>query len=147
LRHQRWIVEAALVSLLPVRHDSTALASEAPRVLPTSHPAPRPTTDEILGAAASVARRLTTTAIRRDNRVSWLGLNLVRERDWVVQPIGSDLYSGTAGVALFLSYFDHIVGNSAAASIARDVMDHLSRRVIAAVDLLAADTVPPASAL
>lgn len=146
LKRQQWIIEASLIGLLPGRHANVSPTS--PLLTPTAgrERTPAPSRDEILDAASRVAERLVTVALTRDDCVSWLGLTLVRERDWVIQPVGTDLYSGSLGLALFLSYFDHVVGHSASRTIARAVVDQVETRIAETLDQLASGLpLPPGS--
>ena len=102
LLHQRWIVDASLVALLPGMHVAPTRDEIVPdpRVLCCTTESPREGT---LRAALRVVQHLVSRSIRKDDHVSWLGLTLLRERDWTIQPVGSDLYSGAAGIAFFLA--------------------------------------------
>jgi lantibiotic modifying enzyme len=128
LQHQRWVVEASLVALLPGMH----VAPMRDGVVPEPH-VPRgasgSTRDAALRAARRVAERLVTRALRQKDHISWLGLTLLRERDWTIQPVGSDLYSGAAGIASFLAYFDHVAGDADSRAVARTVLRQLTRRL------------------
>jgi type 2 lantibiotic biosynthesis protein LanM len=150
LVRQQWIIEASLVALLPWHHDGARFAAEASAapagvgVVPTTR---TPSLEETLDAARAVARRLVSSALRHDARTSWLGLTLVRERDWVIQPVGTDLYTGTAGIALFLAYVDHVVHDSESRTLARSVVDQVARRLSVTLDALTPDTAVPAGSL
>ena len=80
--------------------------------------------------------RLATLALRDDNRVSWLGLTLVRERDWVIQPVGSDLYGGTPASRSSLRTTTMSSGDEESHTLARAVVDQLVRRLQATLDSL-----------
>ena len=145
LQHQRWVVDASLVALLPGMHVPPPIGAIASEPL-DPRTAAAPSRDAALRAAGRVAQRLAALALRKEDRVNWLGLTLLRERDWAIQPVGSDLYSGAAGIAHFLAYFDHVAGDSDSRAIARTVVRQIARRLVATID--AADTgtpVPPAS--
>jgi lantibiotic modifying enzyme len=88
-----------------------------------------------------------TLAIWKEDRVNWLGLTLLRERDWTIQPVGSDLYSGATGIAYFLAYFDHVVGDADSRAIARTVVRQLTRRLVATLDVTESGTALPPSSL
>jgi type 2 lantibiotic biosynthesis protein LanM len=94
-----------------------------------------------------VAERLVALALRREDRINWLGLTLLRERDWTIQPVGSDLYSGAAGIAFFLAYFDHVAGDDDSRAIARTVVHQLTRRLVAMLDAPDSGTPFPPSSL
>ena len=142
LVRQRWIIEASLVALVPGLHgEASPVPARAAGPVSRGVPASR---EETLAAASRVARRLVRLALRQGDRASWLGLTLVRERDWVIQPVGTDLYGGSMGIALFLAYFDAIVGDDTAKEVAQSVVAQVARRAREAVDALGSDrTVPP----
>ncbi len=41
--------------------------------------------------------------------MSWLGIQIVSERDAALEPAGLDLYDGLSGITLFLAYLGHVV--------------------------------------
>jgi type 2 lantibiotic biosynthesis protein LanM len=129
LVRQQWVVRASLVGLTPGRHVSASPAStprrsDAPNV--KSFPASR---DAYIDAAQQIAHRIDALALRQTHGVSWLGLTLARERDWVIQPVGADLYGGTLGIALFLAYLADVTGNAAHERLARDVLAQVVPRI------------------
>jgi type 2 lantibiotic biosynthesis protein LanM len=145
LQHQRWVVDASLVALLPGMHVAPPIGGIASESF-IQRGAAAPSRDAGLRAAGRVAQRLTALALRKDDRVNWLGLTLLRERDWAIQPVGSDLYSGAAGIAHFLAYYDHVVGDSDSRAIARTVVRQIARRLVATIDAADSGTpVPPSS--
>jgi len=146
LDHQRWVVNASLVALLPGLHIAPPLGAIAPEP-PTLRATASLSRDAALSAARRVAQRLGTLALREDDRVSWLGLTLLRERDWTIQPVGSDLYSGAAGIAYFLAYFDHVAGDGDSRAVARTVVRQLTRRLVATLDAMDSGAALPPSSL
>jgi type 2 lantibiotic biosynthesis protein LanM len=146
LQHQRWVVEASLAGLLPGVHVAPPLGSPVP-VPPARSGGTGPSRDAALLAARRVAERLVALALRGRDRATWLGLTLLRERTWAIQPVGTDLYSGAAGIALFLAYFDHVARDNESRSIARTVVRQLARRLVATLDVSEAGTPLPPSAL
>ena len=146
LQHQRWVVDASLVALLPGIHAAPPLGAIAPEPV-TLRGATAVSRDAALCAARRVAQRLGTLALRKNDRVSWLGLTLLRERDWTIQPVGADLYSGATGIAHFLAYFDHVAGDDDSRAIARTVVRQLTRRLVATLDASDTGTVLPPSSL
>src|SRR4030095_13559218 len=72
---------------------------------------------------------------------------LVRDRDCVIQPVGSDLYGGSIGIAFFLAYLDHLLGHAESRAIAREVVDQATRRLSTTLDSLADGVVLPPTVL
>jgi type 2 lantibiotic biosynthesis protein LanM len=121
LQRQQWVVRASLVALSPARHSAGDRATQRARSANTVR-GQMPSADACIGAAHAVARRLAELALRRGNRATWLGLTLAMDRDWVVQPVGSDLYGGTLGIAQFLAYAGEITGDAGHTVLAQDVI-------------------------
>ena len=137
LRHQRWVIEASLVALLPGMHvapatDDIVPESWVPRAIGGS------SREAALHAARRVAEHLVGRALKQEDRASWLGLTLLRERDWTIQPVGADLYSGAPGIALFLAYFDHVASDANSRALAQTVVRQLTRRLVSTLE--ASDT-------
>ena len=53
--------------------------------------------------AGETDERLATLALKGSRDATWIGLRSLLGRDWHLRPLGSDLYSGLPGVAVFLS--------------------------------------------
>ena len=108
---QEWTVRAAL----QMRNSafSSGTAPMRPRVKITDRVAPAGPTDPrvaALEAATAIAEHLMTSASTESDRVSWLGIDAMDEKRWRISPIGWDLYSGAAGVALFLDAVSDLTG-------------------------------------
>lgn len=101
---QEWIISATMAT----RGGTPAHPPAAPvpdaRASSVVHP------DGLVAAACAVADRLVARAISDDDRVNWLGLEAVDERQWLVLPLGASLGSGYLGVALFLSQLTAVTG-------------------------------------
>jgi type 2 lantibiotic biosynthesis protein LanM len=69
-----------------------------------------------------VGDRLCETAIIGENEVSWLDFHLTRERIWSVSVTGLDLYSGVAGICLFLAYLGVATHERKYTSLARQIV-------------------------
>jgi len=159
LLRQQWVVQASLVALVPGRHgdDERDRRDAAPVQFPGARrvSAPgamsrrpcAPAETECLEAAHLVARRLVELALRDREHTCWLGLTLARDRDWVIQPIGADLYGGTLGVALFLTYVDEILPHEPSREIARAVVAQVVRRIESSIESLDGDAELPVGAL
>lgn len=103
LAHQQWIVRAAMITLATdarsgrwVRYTPDPEACELSR-------------EALIAAAERIADRLETKAIRGGEEATWLGLGFVGEH-WVLAPLGTDLYGGLLGVALFLAQLGALTG-------------------------------------
>jgi len=48
--------------------------------------------------------------VHSNDMVGWLGVTLLKEREWHLLPAAADIYSGTTGIALFLAYLGDLTG-------------------------------------
>jgi len=84
---------------------------------------------QLIAASCAVGDRLAETALRGAGDVSWIGLNLVRQTQWILVPLGLDLYDGVPGIALFLAYLGSISGRERYIALARAALATVRRRI------------------
>ncbi len=74
----------------------------------------------LLAEASSLYQLVASQAIRSGSGAAWLGLEW-QPLTGIAQlaPLGSDLYSGTVGIAVFLAAYGRVSGDAAAAELAR----------------------------
>ncbi|WP_432994161.1 type 2 lanthipeptide synthetase LanM family protein [Dactylosporangium sp. CA-233914] len=128
-RRQEWIIEAAMVT----RPDAVALGGPP---LSTVDASAVPPEGAYLAAARTIADRLAELAIEGPGeRVNWLGLAPSGETGWQVRALGWDLYSGVAGVAVFLDTAGRLTGTASYRELAARavlpvprLLDELGRR-------------------
>ncbi|HZR41594.1 MAG TPA: type 2 lanthipeptide synthetase LanM family protein, partial [Ktedonobacteraceae bacterium] len=113
LARQRWIVEAALATLLI---GSEGISRKVLQVSPTPSPVTR---EGLIANACAVGDRLDRLATRSEYGASWLGVSVVNESAWSLLPTDIDLYSGTSGIGLFLGYLGAITGETRYTELAR----------------------------
>ncbi|MED7929204.1 type 2 lanthipeptide synthetase LanM family protein [Nonomuraea sp. LP-02] len=124
---QSWFIDAALAAhAMSGSHGSSAGQDHAHALPPATGPAAG---DVLLAEAAGVGDRLVSTAIQQGERIAWLGLNLVDEQVWQVNPAQIGLFDGLSGIALFLGYLGHVTGDDGyrdvAAKAAAMIVDEL----------------------
>lgn len=73
----------------------------------------------LLEAAVAVGDRLEELALQSADDATWIGLHSTQGRDWRLTPLGSDLYSGLPGVAVFLAYLAEVTGEERYRRLAR----------------------------
>jgi type 2 lantibiotic biosynthesis protein LanM len=73
----------------------------------------------LLAAAVAVGDRLEALALRGAHDATWIGMRSLLGRDWHLRPLGSDLYSGLPGVAVFLTHLGEITGEERFRRLAR----------------------------
>ncbi|NKE63589.1 type 2 lantipeptide synthetase LanM, partial [Lentzea sp. PSKA42] len=82
----------------------------------------RPDPARLLVAACGIADQILAHAVTGRDRVNWLGLELVDDRHWTVQPLGAGLSNGYTGVALFLAELGALTGAARYVDFARDAI-------------------------
>jgi len=73
----------------------------------------------LAAAAYKIGDRLAELAYPGTDRVNWLGLSLVDDRHWMLQPLGFGLLNGSAGIALFLAQLAALTGEERYAVLCR----------------------------
>jgi lantibiotic modifying enzyme len=98
LEQQLWFIRASLATL------SSGQDTRVRRGYEPSTSKSSPEDTSFLKAAIDIGKRLEDLAFQSEDEVSWVGMKLLRDRIWSLQPLGIDLYDGIPGVALFLAY-------------------------------------------
>jgi lantibiotic biosynthesis protein len=99
----------------------------------TSPGRPRRRPPSVLDVASEIAERLDRSAIRHERRCTWLGRdNSEMQSPMVpmvptVRSLGGDLYSGTAGVALFLAELTRVRGTAKVRKLLAGALAHARR--------------------
>lgn len=76
--------------------------------------------DRFLTAARAVADRLESVAFRHEGSATWLGYSRMGATGyWSYEPVGYALYSGIAGIALFLGHLGAVTAESRYVDLAR----------------------------
>lgn len=106
LDRQRWIIEAALATLLvgPERVTGKVLETKL-SLQPARAQNPRE-------MACAIGDRLEALALRNAYGASWLGVSALGDSTWSLLPTDMDLYNGTSGIALFLGYLGKLTGEA-----------------------------------
>ncbi|GII55393.1 lanthionine synthetase [Planotetraspora thailandica] len=115
---QQWIIEASMAT----RPDqATAIAAYDPQPGTRSAPQSREAVDpgRVTAAVRAIADQVADLAHTDGTRVNWLGIDLIQETRWVINPLRTDLYSGVAGVAMFLAQAARLTGDDRYADLAR----------------------------
>ncbi len=113
LERQIWVIKASFTSM-------TLGGEKGVGPLLHLHPPQQDMGFEHLWRAISaVGSRLSKLALRSDDMVGWLGVTPINEREWHLLPTEADLYSGNAGIALFLAYLGAQFHNQSYTDLAR----------------------------
>lgn len=116
LNRQIWFIRAAMTALSI--EESVQLVSTAPSAL-REDPV---NTQDLLQAAVSIGDHLRESAILcGEDEVAWIGLDMVKEPFWELDVAGPGLYSGLAGIGVFLVCLADVSGEERFHSLARRV--------------------------
>lgn len=134
LERQRWFIVASMATLpgsasgargrdLPVApspNDPLVERSEESEATP----------ERLIQTAGAIGDRLATLAQRDGRYLAWVGLTAqLDEQNWEVLPLGTDLYGGLSGLALFLAYLGAISGEERHTALAREALVSLRQQV------------------
>ncbi len=123
LAQQLWIIRASLTALAMGEKNA-----RQPRYHLTE-PQTLADRERLLAAARAVGDRLAELALHGEGDVSWIGLTLTAKDHWALLPLGTDLYSGTPGVALFMAYLGAITREERYAAMAQAALTTIRRQV------------------
>ena len=113
LEKQIWIIRASFTSV--------TLGTEQ-AAMPRLHLHPSQggvTYERLLTAARSVGDHLCKLALHSKESVGWVGVDIMKDREWHLLPTSTDLYSGTSGIALFLAYLGLLTDEERFTTLAR----------------------------
>lgn len=103
-RDQEWIISAAVATRRP------AGAHRSTQPMPGQLAGTAAPPDQLLAAACALADQIVARNLADGDRVNWLGLEFVDDRQWMVLPMGAGLVNGYLGVALFLAQLAELSG-------------------------------------
>jgi type 2 lantibiotic biosynthesis protein LanM len=112
-RDQEWIISATLAT----RGSAGGHGAAAPFADPMTGIAAHP--ERLLATACAVADQIVARSMVGGDRLNWLGLELVDDRQWLVLPMGAGLANGYVGVALFLAQLARLSGIERYGEVAR----------------------------
>ncbi len=86
---------------------------------------PLATAEECLDAAVGIGEKLAAEVVLGRRDASWIGLNLedLKQWRWSLAPLGTDLYEGLGGMALFFGYLAHSTGRADFEALARAALE------------------------
>jgi type 2 lantibiotic biosynthesis protein LanM len=125
LGKQQWLIRASIAIVSSQDPARDARRRTVPqRGRPASELRP-----SLLRLATAIGTHLGQSAIEDGESVQWLSLVPGRQGVYKVGAVGTDLYAGLAGVALFLAQLGHLTGDAAANRLAEKSCGTLLRRL------------------
>lgn len=124
LERQLWFLRASLTTL--ASRARTHARSRQPFLAEPGAAAGR---EAFRAASRAVGERLAATAFRAGGEVAWIGLRPMREKQWLLVPLGLDFYDGVPGVGLFLAYLGVVSGEERYTSLARETLGVIRQRL------------------
>jgi type 2 lantibiotic biosynthesis protein LanM len=109
LAMQSWIIQASFACMLM---GSDANIRKAGLLLPLSPSRSGVTRKRLIQGARAVGDYLDKSALWSKDAAGWLGVTQVKGAEWAPLPAGTDMYSGAAGITLFLAYLTVLTGES-----------------------------------
>ncbi|HEU5373949.1 MAG TPA: type 2 lanthipeptide synthetase LanM family protein [Ktedonobacteraceae bacterium] len=109
-----WDVSSGVSSL-----KDEPLLSASGGLMDQCYPNHVPHHERFLAEARAIGDRLCTSALQNEEQANWIGLTLVRDREWQITVAGLDLYSGLPGILLFLAYLGQITREKRYTDLAR----------------------------
>lgn len=117
-----------------IRKSMSSIAGDREPVPPAPRPPSRGTLpeasrEELLAAAVSIGERLQAKAIRGPKDACWIGMNLddLGQWRWSLSPLGTDVYEGVGGMALFFAFLAACTGRSDFEALARAALEPVRR--------------------
>ena len=120
-RDQEWVIAATMATRRPPGGHRSVTPVPGQLSGAAAHP------ERLLTAACAVADQIVSRSLADQDRVNWLGLELVDDRQWLVLPMGAGLANGYVGVALFLAQLTEISGIVRYARLARQAITAVPR--------------------
>lgn len=124
LKRQLWLLRGSLATLV-----SVARPALGPRRRDLAEPTAGVDRRRLLAASCAIGDQLVSTAFRDAEEAAWIGLSMVQQKQWVLSPVGIDLYDGVAGIALYLACLGKISGQQRYSELARAALKTIRRRL------------------
>ncbi|HKI01920.1 MAG TPA: type 2 lanthipeptide synthetase LanM family protein [Thermoanaerobaculia bacterium] len=119
---QSWLIRASLTTLSDIETSTAGYTiSKDPDIAATR--------SQMLTAACAVGDHLERLAIQTERDVAWIGLRLIKGRHWALAPLGVDIYSGLAGISLFLAYLGKATDENKYTRLAKKAVESIRRQI------------------
>ena len=126
-REIAWQTEVIRANTTPTRLDATVPEAGFPARTEIPVAASK---DIFMSEAGRIATELSERAIRCGTEAAWLGLDWLGDAEtFQLGCVGSDLYNGTCGIAVFLAAHAAISGHAPSAELALAAVAHLRGRL------------------
>ncbi|QSV63560.1 MAG: type 2 lantipeptide synthetase LanM [Dolichospermum sp. DL01] len=128
LQRQTWFIQAALATLVISKTADNHQIKLGEKARNTSTITPT-TKERFLENACKIGDRLEILAHNNGELVNWMGLDVNPNQQWILSPLGTDLYAGIPGVALFLAYLGEITQNHLYTNLAQAAIKTLKQQL------------------
>ncbi|MEA5513526.1 type 2 lanthipeptide synthetase LanM family protein, partial [Nodularia sp. UHCC 0506] len=128
LQKQTWFIQATLATLEMAKtgdNHQIELSKKTSDITVTN----TATQTQFLATACKIGDRLELLAHKHGDFVNWMGVSLTHSQQWTLAPLGTDLYAGIPGVALFLAYLGEITQNHTYTNLAQAAINTLKQRL------------------
>ncbi|GHO49949.1 type 2 lanthipeptide synthetase LanM family protein [Ktedonospora formicarum] len=113
LEKQCWIIKSSFAT---AALGSTSAIGQHLQLMSSAIPA---SMERLMAGARAAGDWLCEKALFHNGCASWLGVNAIQEREWRLVPADMSLYSGTAGIVLFLAYLGALTQEPRYTTVAR----------------------------
>ncbi len=129
-RDLAWQIAVIRQNTATVTRSGGLLAEVAPRRLAYTMSAAEPTREIFVAEAGNIAAELARYAVRRGPGAAWIGLDWLGDSE-VAQlvTLGSDLYNGTSGIAVFLAAHAAVAGDPVSRELALVAVANLRKNL------------------
>ncbi|NET01233.1 MAG: type 2 lantipeptide synthetase LanM [Sphaerospermopsis sp. SIO1G1] len=128
LDKQIWFIKASLATLkISNKTDIHKIKLEQRK---NNHKVQNPDLqNELIATACKIADRLKILSYQNGELINWMGLTLTPNLQWTLAPLGTDLYAGIPGVALFLAYIGEVTKNQTYTNLAKAAIKTLKHKL------------------
>jgi type 2 lantibiotic biosynthesis protein LanM len=123
LKRQLWFMRGSLTTMASANRRTRARRQLA--VEPGGNVDPA----QLIAASCAIGDRLWETALGGSDDVTWIGLTLAGQKQWMLAPLGLDFYDGVPGIVFYLAYLGAVSGNERYTSLARAGLETVRRRI------------------
>ncbi|MEO0966854.1 MAG: type 2 lanthipeptide synthetase LanM family protein [Cyanobacteria bacterium J06639_18] len=131
LARQLWFIRASMTTLVTKAQQRHLL-----RKYDLREPQQLATYEQLLTVAGQIGDRLEMLTLQGEQDITWLGVTYNKKSHWSLEPVGINLYDGSLGIILFLSYLGDITREERYQTLARSAFSSVCRQLEAKKSLI-----------